>query len=193
MQSVTSLAPKRPRGFKRPFAALCGAIAVGLGAVGPAASAECPWIVKPYTSETVTFASKDEDRGPAYEILFNGSEEAEAFYAFSLAPRPAGSDTVDLARAARRLEPVDTPIGPVYRLPPDAAPPGTIYLVAAEAPVDKLEQIQARIEPAAPPLAVAGLTRGASDVSGNLPHRSLQGREIASADLRICAYDVAME
>ena len=192
MQSVTSFRSKRPGPA---FAALCGAIAVGVAAIGTAAAApaECPWVVKPYSSETVALASKGDGR-PAYEILFDGDEQAQAFYAFSLAPSAAASGAADFAEAARRLEPVDTPIGPVYRLPEDAARPETIYLVAAEAPVDKLERIQARIEPAAPPIAVAALNfRGASNVTGQLPHRSVQGTQIASADLRICAYEVAMQ
>lgn len=193
MQFVTSFASKRPRRSGRAFAALFGALAVGLATNGTtlAASAECPWIVKPYVSETVSFSSKG-DQGPAYEILFEGSEKAQAFYAFSLAPRAASADAVDLAKAARRLEPVATPIGSVYRLPPDVARPETIYLVAAETPVAELEQIDARIEPPASPVAVAALNfRGASDVTGQLPRRSVQGHRIASADLQICAYEVA--
>jgi hypothetical protein len=69
--------------------------------------------------------------------------------------------------------------------------------------VRELEQIDARIEPARP-LALSELlpkTRGGSDWSGPLPHRSLPGFEIAGAsdpagpllaDLQICAYQVAM-
>jgi hypothetical protein len=191
--------------------ALCGGLA-------PQAAAACPWIVQPF-AETVQMSKQE----PAFDIVYDGLEhEAKVFYAFTVASLDlAWQMTTEprlpqLRTDARKLEPKATPLGTAYQVARDTIQPHTIYLVAASAPLEALEQIDARIEPARP-LAVSQLLpriRGGSDWSGPLPQRSLQGYEIASpssgaatraaaddvppdapqlaaADVQVCAYQVA--
>jgi hypothetical protein len=158
--------------------ALCGGLA-------PQAAAACPWIVQPF-AETVQMSKQE----PAFDIVYDGLEhEAKVFYAFTVASLDlAWQMTTEprlpqLRTDARKLEPKATPLGTTaYQVARDTIQPHTIYLVAATAPVEALEQIDARIEPARP-LAVSQLLpriRGGSDWSGPLPHRSLPGYEISS-------------
>lgn len=194
MQPLSRNAPPR-----RAAALAAGALLAGVAS--PAAAA-CPWIVQPYVAE-VSFATPETDAPPAYEIMFSGDDVA-AFYAFSVAAADlaweladGGAALPELGDGARALAPQPTPIGTtVYELAPDTVEPATIYLVAAGAPVERLERIGAGIEPDRP-VAVAGRVRGGSDQSGPLPRRTVPGFEIADAapgqgaDMQICAYQVA--
>ncbi|HSA80300.1 MAG TPA: hypothetical protein VLE23_05725 [Geminicoccaceae bacterium] len=217
MQPVT-LPPRAPRPAARQrllrlvgvaAAATCGLAAATalLGGTTNVASAACPWIVQPAGQNMPISA----EAPPAFDIVFDGLEEkSKVFYGFTVASLDLAWQLANervlpaLASDGRRLEVALTPHGTTaYLLSPDSIQPHTIYLVAAGSLVRELEQIDARIEPARP-LALSQLmprTRGGSDWSGPLPHRSLPGFEIAGAndqagpalaDVQICAYQVAM-
>ena len=167
-----------------------------------AAPQACPWIVQPTARDAVKSAE------PAYEIIFDGlGLNLGAFYGFSvtsveLAWRLTEQRMLpDLERDARRLEALETPLGTYYQLAPDSIAPKTIYLAVAKLPIDELERIGARIEPSTQ-FTISQLamrTRGGSDQSGPLPHRSVPGFLIADAsseampELQICAYQVAVQ
>lgn len=202
MQPVILTRAARP---PRPRASAILLTAAALAAMSPslAAAAEgtCPWIVQPAVDEK-TRSSKQ-----AYEIMFEGLElNVSAFYGFSVASidlawQLAKEQTLpELKEDARRLESIETQLGTLFRLAPDTIEPHTIYLVASETRLDELEKIGARIEPSRQ-LAISELamrTRGGSDQSGPLPHRSVPGVLIADAstasapEVQICAYQVAM-
>jgi hypothetical protein len=209
MQPLSS-APPAPRSAARQRAArIARALAAATALVGgqaQAAAAACPWIVQP-SEHNAAVASQ----APAFDIVFDGlGQNSKVFYGFTVASLDLAWQLAneralpELAPDGRPLEPRPTPEGTVaYELAPDSIQPHTIYLVAAGSLVRELEQIDARIEPARP-LALSQLlpkTRGGSDWSGPLPHRSLPGFEIAGvadraspvlADVQICAYQVAM-
>ena len=217
MQPVTRarLAP-RPAGRRRALR-LIGVLAAGtcvlagatvlVGGTAKVASAACPWIVQPFGSNLAISAKKP----PTFDIVFDGLEQnSKVFYGFTVASLDLAWQLTNqrvlpaLARSGRPLEPTVTPLGTTaYQLSPDSIEPHTIYLVAAGSLVRELEQIDARIEPARP-LALSQLlpkTRGGTDWSGPLPHRSVPGFEIAGAndqaglalaEMQICAYQVAM-
>lgn len=206
--------PRRPRGTMTVAATLLVASAI-VGTMTARAAAACPWVVQPYAQSLPVSSG-----APTFDIVFDGIDpRSRVFYgftaasldlAFQLASQQALPDALP---DARRLEPKETPFGTTaYQLAPDTIQPHTVYLVAAGSAVDALEAIDARIEPARP-VAVSQLlprTRGGTDWSGPLPHRSLPGFEIADgagaqaaagaadsqeiqvADLQICAYQVAL-
>ncbi|HEX5795974.1 MAG TPA: hypothetical protein VFY19_09040 [Geminicoccaceae bacterium] len=191
--------------FRRAAGALALTAAL-VGGTAELAAAPCPWIVQPYTENAQVASS-----APTFDIVFDGlGQSSKVFYGFTVASldlawQLANERTLpELAPDGRRLEARATPQGTIaYQLSPDSIQPHTIYLVAAGSLVRELEQIDARIEPARP-LALSELmpkTRGGTDWSGPLPHRSLPGFEIAGvadraspvlADVQICAYQVAM-
>jgi hypothetical protein len=208
---------RRVRWCARPRLAVRLLAAIGLAGATTAADAQgaCPWIVQPFTQ-----AVQMSPDVPTFDIVFDGlDQDAMILYGFTVASvdlvwkLAAGQELPELGADVRRLEPTATPFGTTaYQLSPDTVQPHTIYLVAASTPVAALERLDARIEPARP-LAISQLlarTRGGSDWSGPLPHRSLPGYEIgsggataadevaqdepelAAADVQICAYQVAM-
>jgi hypothetical protein len=211
--SLTPVAPRPPRRRRGPttFAALLTAAVLSASAATPGA-AECPWLVQPF-AEGPTYAPQ----AMAYDILFEGLDpRAKVFYGFTVASdalawQLAKAATLpEMERDARRLEPTALSNGAMaYELASDSVEPHTIYLVTANAVIDELERIEARIEPGRP-VAVSQLlprTRGATDLSGPLPRRSLPGFEIVSAtpevtgggidqmraeapSVQICAYQV---
>jgi len=204
----TLLAPPRAarrRAALRLACALATATAL-VGGMTQLAAAACPWIVQPY-AQTMAVSSET----PAFDIVFDGlGQSSKVFYGFTVASLDLAWQLANeralpaLTSNGRRLQAKTTPEGTIaYQLSPDSIQPHTIYLVAAGSLVRELEQIHARIEPARP-LALSQLmprTRGGSDWSGPLPHRSLPGFEIAGAsdqasavvaDLQICAYQVAL-
>ena len=198
--------PARPRRARAAFLALITLTAAG--AVNDASAAPCPWIVQPHREPIGAGPLDEKAKQAAFDILFDGlAHEVGAFYGFSVTSTDLAWEIADenalpdLSAGARRLQPTKTPLGTLaYRLAPDTVEPHTIYLVTARSPVDELEEIGARIEPDRP-LAISQLamrTRGGSDQSGPLPHRSLPGFLIADADgaqgpdLQICAYQVAV-
>jgi hypothetical protein len=198
----------RPDGRGRALRIICALAAATalVGSTAKLASAACPWIVQP-AGESMAVASET----PAYDIVFDGlGQNSKVFYGFTVASLDLAWQLANERRLpalvpnARRLEAKATPQGTIaYQLAPDSIQPHTIYLVAADSLVRELEQIDARIEPARP-LALSQLfpkTRGGSDWSGPLPHRSVPGFEIAGASdptsavvaaLQICAYQVAL-
>jgi hypothetical protein len=197
--------PARQRAL-RLACALAAATAL-VGGMAQVASAACPWIVQP-SDQNLAISS---EAPPAFDIVFDGlGQNSKVFYGFTVASLDLAWQLSNervlpgLDPDGRRLEATPTPHGTTaYQLSPDSIQPHTIYLVAAESLVRELEQIEARIEPARP-LALSQLlpkTRGGTDWSGPLPHRSLPGFEIASVndqaspplvDVQICAYQVAM-
>jgi hypothetical protein len=216
MQPVNSSPPAPPgAGGRRAWRLACSVALASLvvGSTANVALAACPWIVQPY-AQSVPVASET----PTFDIVFDGlGQNSKVFYGFTVA-------SLDLAWAlakdhvlprldpdGRRLEMKPTADGSVaYQLSSDSIQPHTIYLVAADGVVPQLEQIDARIEPMRP-MALSQLmprTRGGSDWSGPMPHRSLPGFEIAGgagdvpsatgqigavvADVQICAYQVAL-
>ena len=210
---TTAASPPRRRRMPRFAAALLTAAVLSASAATPGA-AECPWLVQPFV-EGPTYAAQP----TAYDILFEGLDpRAKVFYGFTVA-----SDTLawqlakaatlpEMERDARRLEPISLSNGAMaYELAPDSVEPHTIYLVTANTVIDELERVDARIDPGRT-VAISQLlpkTRGATDLSGPLPRRSLPGFEIISAtpettgrgidrmraempSVQICAYQVAM-
>jgi hypothetical protein len=216
MQRVSlppAASPPRRRRAGRTAAALLTATVLTASAATPGA-AECPWLVQPFV-EGPAYAAQS----TAYDILFEGLDpRAKVFYGFTVASddlawQLAKASTLpEMERDARRLEPTALSNGAVaYELAPDSVEPHTIYLVTANTVIDELERVDARIEPGRT-MAISQLlpkTRGATDLSGPLPRRSLPGFEIISAtpetagggidqmhteapSVQICAYQVAM-
>jgi len=209
MQPVkSSFPPLSGAGGRRAWRLACSVAIAGLlvGSTAKLAVAACPWIVQPY-AQSVPVSSET----PTFDIVFDGlGQSSKVFYGFTVASLDLAWQLANeralpaLTSNGRRLQAKTTPEGTIaYQLSPDSIQPHTIYLVAAGSLVRELEQIHARIEPARP-LALSQLmprTRGGSDWSGPLPHRSLPGFEIAGAsdqasavvaDLQICAYQVAL-
>lgn len=181
---------------------LAAAVGFGLVVLGTAARAECPWLVRPHGGVTMT---SQKDIRSAYEITFDGPAHGiQSFYGFSvssadLAWKLIGRNELPALDGALALETVPTAAGAnAYRVAPETLEPHVIYLVASSTPVDHLEQIRAQLEP---PRAVAMTqlmprTRGGSDLSGPLPHLSVQGYLISevkggnASDLQVCAYQI---
>jgi len=206
MQRLTPIFRPPPARSRRARGWLAAAttLAALVAGVGEARAATCPWIVQP-----VPAAGQGAGAELAYDITFDGiGQQVHRFYAFSVTSVDLAwqiADQVslpDLGDGGRPLERVETSPGTAaYRPAPESIEPPTIYLVAARRPVPELEAIDARIEPARP-VAISQLalrTRGGSDQSGALPHRSLPGFLIAEAGaeqpgpaLQICAYEVGL-
>jgi hypothetical protein len=216
MQPVNPSSPALSgAGGRRAWRLACSVAVAGLlvGSTAKRAVAACPWIVQPY-AQSVPVASET----PTFDIVFDGlGQSSKVFYGFTVASldlawQPANDGELPaLDPDGRRLEMKATPNGSfAYQLAPDSIQPHTIYLVAADGVVQQLEKIDARIEPVRP-MALSQVmprTRGGSDWSGALPHRSLPGFEIAGvadearsstsavgaamAEVQICAYQVAM-
>jgi hypothetical protein len=197
---ILTYAARPPRPRARTILLMAGALAAMSPSLA-AAEGSCPWIVQPAANRETRAAEE------AYEIMFEGLDlEVSAFYGFSVTSMDLawqlakGRTLPELKEDARRLESIETQIGTVFRLAPDTIEPHIIYLVASETRLDELEKIGARIEPSRQ-LAISELamrTRGGSDQSGPLPHRSVPGVLIADAstasapEVQICAYQVAM-
>jgi hypothetical protein len=189
------------------------AMALGFGA-GPLAAADrdfsaCPWIVQP--DEPLVGLGADI---ATYEILFTGRTTKAIFYGFTVAAHDLArqltdeGEIPDLMEDGRSLETVERDGATVYRVSSESILPRTIYLLAAAMPMKQLERIDARIDPARP-IAVGLRTRGATDLSGPMPRRTVPGVEIlASAahpeeateppllaalepDFQLCAYQVS--
>ena len=216
MQPVNSSSPPLSgAGGRRAWRLACTVAVAGLlvGSTARLAVAACPWIVQPYAQSAPVSSGT-----PTFDIVFDGlGESSKVFYGFTVASLDLAWQLANdgvlpaLDPGARRLEMKATPNGSfAYQLAPDSIQPHTIYLVAADGVVQELEQIDARIEPVRP-MALSQVmprTRGGSDWSGPMPHRSLPGFEIAGvadsarsstgqigaavADVQICAYQVAM-
>lgn len=191
----------------RPFTLALLGLASCLAQAGPAAAdqQDCPWIVQPADH---LVDSGEVPRG-SWGIRFD--EVAYPFgtlYAFSVADQEvawriaesARNQLPDLSDGALRLETIEMDAGTLYRIDARTAVPETLFLVAAAGPVEQLDAIGARIEPerAIAVSQLAARTRGASDISGELPDPVVPGFLIARANaeaeppLQICAYEVAL-
>lgn len=184
-----------------------GALALGsslvLGAPAAADERDCPWIVQPGRHLAETAAVPD----ASFAIRFDGvAFPLGTFYGFSVTDQEvawriaesARDELPDFEGGALRLQPIESDAGRLYQVDPRTAPPETLFLVAAAAPVEQLEELGARIEPQRA-IAVSQLaTRGPSDISGPLPTPVVPGFLIAQASaeadpqLQICAYEVAL-
>ena len=192
---------------------LVATMIVGFGSIdGMAADPDmstCPWMVQP--DEPITGLGANI---ATYEIFFNGSTADALFYGFTVADRELARQLTDddripdLRQHGRPLEAIEQRGMTVYRLSADSILPRTIYLLAAAEVMQQPEMIDARIDPARP-VAVGLRTRGASDINGPLPHRSVPGIEILAstsekpaqdrsfevsalgADFQLCAYQVS--
>ncbi len=182
---------------------LASFMTVGGGHRATAQNTTCPWFVQ--ANEPIVGLGSD---AATYEIIFTGLDSNDILYGFTATDRQLASQLArenrlpDLTKGMVPLHGIEKDNSLVYRLPPDSILPKTIYLAVASSRVDKLEQIDARIEP---PRPVSVVTRGASDHTGPLPHRSVPGIEIISmsgegdqllapvADqgIQLCAYQVS--
>jgi len=130
--------------------ALATAMVTASGTSQGAAGA-CPWIVLPTPATAAATAEPQ-----AYDIVFQGlGEKTKVFYGFTVSSLDVAWELTnqqalpDLFLHGRRLEPAADRDGATsYQLAGDSIEPHTIYLVSADTVVDKLEQIDARIEPA---------------------------------------------
>jgi len=216
MQPVNSSSPPLSgAGGRRAWRLVCTVAVAGLlvGSTAKLAVAACPWIVQPYAQSAPVSSGT-----PTFDIVFDGlGQSSKVFYGFTVASLDLAWQLANdgvlpaLDPDGRRLQTKATPNGSfAYQLAPDSIQPHTIYLVAADGVVQELEEIEARIEPVRPMALtqVMPRTRGGSDWSGPMPHRSLPGFEIAGvadsgrsstgqigaalAEVQICAYQVAM-
>lgn len=194
----------------------CGFVAamiVGAGLSGLLAADEhqsaCPWIVQP--EEPIFGLAADI---ATYEILFTGQTSDDFFYGFSVADHQLArqltqeGEIPDLRADGRALRTVEREGVIVYQVSADSIQPRTIYLLAGASPIPNLEQIEARLDPSRP-IAVGLRTRGASDLNGPLPRRTVPGIQIVAAaseaksdersftpttlgsDFMLCAYQVS--
>lgn len=197
---------KAPWGF---IAMMMAGIGLGNVAVADDDTSTCPWIVQP--EEPAFGLARDMT---TYEILFTGQTAETVFYGFSATDHKLtrqltrDGEIPDLEQSGRSLETVERDRFIVYQVSAETIEPRVIYLVAAASPIPRLEQIDARIDPARP-IAVGLRTRGASDVSGPLPRRTFPGIDIMAAaskqreeertaiasangpDFKLCAYQVS--
>lgn len=163
----------------------------------------CPWFVR--ANEPIVGLGSDT---ATYEIIFTGLDSNDILYGFTVTDRQLASQLArgnrlpDLTKGMMPLHGIEKDSSLVYKLPSDSILPKTIYLAVASSRVDKLEQIDARIEP---PRPVSIVTRGGSDHTGPLPHRSVPGVElismsneadqllapVAGQGIQLCAYQVS--
>ncbi len=213
MHPLTSRLPRSQASRRARIGRLCGLSSLALvlaTAPWPALAASCPWIVQPHAQLASADAST---AGGSYDIVFDGvSQKDTVFYGFTVTDLDLAWQLTNpgelpaLQPKARALQVQAAADGTAYRVAADTLKPHTIYLVATGQPVGELEQLGARIEPERP-VAVSFKTRGGSDLSGPLPHRSLPGVEVKAAvdqpppaqqvasiapELQICAYQVAL-
>jgi hypothetical protein len=149
------------------------------GFVGEVA-ADCPWIVQPHLEASGGSADKT-----LVNIVYDGLvSEEQHFYGFTvtdidLAWQLAGQETLPkLGPHGRPLMTKETEFGQAFGVDVETIKPHTVYLVAARAPVDDLEDMQAAITPSLPFAVSQYITRGATDVTGPMPTMSLLGVEI---------------
>jgi hypothetical protein len=184
---------------------LAGMLAAFGGQHASAQDNPCPWVVQP--NEPIVGLGADT---ATYDISFTGLEDREILYGFTVTDHQLAlrltreGKLADLSASAEPLSLLEQEDAIVYQLSADSILPKTIYLAVATSRVDELEQIDARIEPPRP-VSVGMLTRGASDHTGPLPHRSVPGIEIiampAEAErllspisdqgIQLCAYQVS--
>jgi len=184
---------------------LAGLMTVAGGQKAAAEEPTCPWVVQP--NEPIVGLGSDI---ATYEIMFTGLEDQELLYGFTLTDHQLALQLTregrlsDLPESAVPLALIEEDQSITYQLSTESILPKTIYLAVATSTIDELEQIDARIEPSRP-VAVGLLTRGASDHTGPLPHRSVPGIEIiamladqdqllspvSDGGIQLCAYQVS--
>lgn len=167
--------------------ALACAMATGLIAAnfGSAMAGDCPWIVQPHFDGQISASD-----ATLVNIVFDGLVEKEQyFYGFTVTDIDLAWDLsahgglTDLGAHGRTLDVMETAIGSAFEVSDETLEPHTVYLVSARSPVGELDNLGAAIEPAQPFNISFFKTRGATDVSGPLPTRSLPGVEIRSSKL----------
>ena len=163
--------------------AIAVALAAGFmtGAPG-SAKAACPWIVQPHFDDQRPVSDTT-----LVNIVYDGmAKRPQFFYGFTVTDIDLAWDLstdgtlTDLGPNGRPLDVMETTVGPAFEVDAESIEPHTVYLVAARSPVGELEDLGAAIEPSQP-FHVSFKTRGASDVSGPLPARSLPGVEIRAS------------
>ncbi len=154
---------------------------MGLGATS--ARAECPWIVQPHPDDAAKGGAQT-----LVSIVFDGlDEQRQFFYGFTVTDMDLAWDLAtdgvlpDLGSKSRSLAAVKTPSGQAFELSDESIEPHAVYLVTSSARISELEQMEAEIEPSKPFHVSYFKTRGATDMSGPLPTRSLPGVEIRSS------------
>lgn len=155
---------------------LLGCIIIAFGTSNLAA-AECSWIVQ--SNEPIVGLGTD---AATYEIMLDGMFNRDLLYGFTvtdpdIAQHLVDNEITDLKSHARPLKVMEQGRSVLYQLSPDSIFPRTIYLAVANEPVEYFESIDARITP--PQLAE---TRGASDLTGPMPRRSVLGTEVLSIE-----------
>ncbi len=206
---------KPTRIYVKAISGLIAMMTAGIGVSNVQAEDEnfssCPWIVQP--DEPLVGLGADI---ATYEILFNGTTSDAIFYGFTVTDHILARHLTNdgeipaLEEHGRPLEVIEREGIPVYQLSADSILPRTIYLLASAGPISRLEQIEARIDPARP-IAVGLRTRGASDLNGPMPRRMVPGIEILVSasrqdeeekaraintasldpDFQLCAYQVS--
>ena len=148
-----------------------------------AAHADCPWIVQPHFDDQRPIADQT-----LVNIVFDGvADQPQFFYGFTVTDLGLAWDLstdgtlTDLGPYGRSLDVMETTFGQAFEVHDESIEPHTVYLVAARSPVGELEELGAAIQPSQPFNVSFAKTRGASDVSGPLPRRSLPGVEIRAS------------
>lgn len=184
MRTVTRRSIRFRDGRKTFLSAVAVAAGLMIGTLSPAAAA-CPWIVQTHFDSEHRASDKT-----LVNIVFDGlSGQEHYFYGFTVTDidlawdlsAPSDGTMVDLGPHGRSLAVLETETGKAFELSSESIEPHTVYLVAASSPVGELEKIEAAIEPSLPFAVSYAHTRGATDVSGPLPTRSLPGIEIRSS------------
>ncbi len=156
-----------------------GFISVGAGI----AQAKCPWIVQPHVD-----GGAEQSGEMLVSIVFDGVDESRHFfYGFTVTDVDLAWDLAtegtlpDLGSNSRSLDMVTTSSGQAFKLSAESIEPHAVYLVMASARISEFERLNAAITPSRPFQVSYAKTRGATDMSGPLPRRSLPGVEIRSS------------
>lgn len=183
MRTLTTISRRL---WHRARAAIIGCTVTASFMMGLLGSAEaaCPWIVQPYID-----GEQRASEQTLVNIVLDGlAHQQQFFYGFTVTDidlawdLSASGTLIDLGPNGRALNVVDTVAGQIFEVDDNSIKPHTVYLAAARSPVAALEIIDAAIEPSRPFTVSYLKTRGATDVSGPLPTRSLPGVEIRASN-----------
>lgn len=184
MRTLTTLSIRSRDGGRPTFLGFAVATGMLFGAMNGALAA-CPWIVQTHFDGDHQASEKTR-----VNIVFDGRDDQEShFYGFTVTDidlawdlsAPGDGTIIDLEPHGRALDVMETITGPAFEISPESIEPHTVYLVAARSPVEELDRLEAAIEPSRPFNVSYAKTRGATDVSGPLPVRSLPGIEIRAS------------
>lgn len=184
MRTLTTISIRSREDGRPIFSCVAMAASMMFGMMS-AAEAACPWIVQTHFDDGHRTSEKT-----LVNIVFDGMDNREQhFYGFTVThidlawdlSAPGDGTMIDLGPHARALDILETVTGPAFEISPESIEPHTVYLVSARSPVGELDQLQAAIEPSTPFNVSYAKTRGATDVSGPMPTRSLPGIEIRAS------------